>query len=554
MTAERGPRFVLALSMFITGACGLVAQYILSTVSTYILGNSIEQFSIIIALTLLMMGIAGVVQRSISDHALVEKFVATEIAIGVLCGFTPLALYAAYALLFDHFVLIQYAFILSVGFLIGLEIPLAIRINERYAASLKSNIANIWALDYIGAFVGALVWAFVLIRNFPLTELSFYVGALNIVVAAVTFVYFARRGHAAYGRWAGAALVIATVGMGWGWSQNRPWSLQLEQQLYDDRIVFATTTQYQRIVVTESPNQKDTRLFLNGNLQFASVDELIYHEQLVHPAMSLVPSRAKVLVLGGGDGLAVREIRKYPDVESITLVDLDPAMIDLARTNPVLRRLNEASLDDARVRAEVSAGVQATGKKRDVWQEKSEPSGRPGLRDTQAVATVDVFTVDASLFAGSGSDRFNVIIVDLPDPSSVELAKLYSREFYAGLARRLAADGVMVVQSTSPFHAKEAFLCIGRTLRSAGFSTMPYHDNVPTFGDWGWWMATSRPLPEDRLASVQLTVPTRYLTPTVFQRSRAFGRDWLNTRQTDVSTLLEPRVMNHYLGSGWRID
>jgi spermidine synthase len=112
----------------------------------------------------------------------------------------------------------------------------------------------------------------------------------------------------------------------------------------------------------------------------------------------------------------------------------------------------------------------------------------------------------------------------------------------------------MVVQSTSPFHAKEAFLCIGRTLRSAGFSTMPYHDNVPTFGDWGWWMATSRPLPEDRLASVQLTVPTRYLTTTVFQRSRAFGRDWLNTRQTDVSTLLEPRVMNHYLGSGWRID
>lgn len=552
--AERGsraPQLILAVSMFVTGGCGLVAQYILSTVSTYILGNSIEQFSVIIALTLLMMGLAGMVQRTLSDKNLVEKFVATEIAIGLLCGFTPLAMYAAYANLSEHFALVQFALILSIGFLIGLEIPLAIRINERFAPSLKANIANIWALDYVGSFVGAVVWAFLLIRALPLTEISFLVGFLNLGVGALTLLYFWKHGHAGLGKWMGVAWIACAALMAFGMANNRVWSLGLEQRLYDDPIVFSQTSKYQRIVVTERPN--DLRLFLNGNLQFSSVDEAIYHEHLVHPAMTLAPYRRRVLILGGGDGMALREVLKYKDVESVTLVDLDPAMIELGKNDPRIRKLNGNAFADARVTAQVSPGVQPSPERRDVVLEE-EPE-RPGQRPpTVHVATVNVFTVDAFRFVGESSERFDVILVDLPDPSAIELAKLYSREFYTFLRKRLSADGVMTVQATSPFHAKEAFLCILRTLRSAGFSVEPYHDNVPSFGSWGWALCTNRPVEPARWDALKFDVPRRYLTEEVAQRSRAFGADWLKTEKTEVSTLLRPIVLDEYIRSGWQVD
>lgn len=543
------PRRVLAVSMFVTGGCGLVAQYILSTVSTYILGNSIEQFSVIIALTLLMMGLAGIVQRFISDKALVEKFVATEAALAVLCGFTPLVLYGAFALMWDHFTLVQYALILGIGYLIGLEIPLAIRINEAYSPSLKANIANIWALDYVGSFVGALIWAFVLIRLLPLTEISFIVGFLNLAVAALTLSVFWKRGQVVKPFWTAAAIAGAAVLMAGGLSQNRPWSFQLEQRLYDDRIVHAETSKYQRIVVTENPRLRDTRLFLNGNLQFSSLDEAIYHEQLVHPAMNLAFRPRRVLILGGGDGLALREVLKYKQVEEVVLVDLDPAMIELGRSHPRLTELNRGAFRDARVTSRLPQGLGSAGR-RDVFQD----TGRGGRKDDAYVASVEVFTVDAAAFARLGQKPFDVILVDLPDPSSVELAKLYSREFYRDLGRLLSRDGVMTVQATSPYHAKEAYLCILRTLRSAGFSVIPYQDNVPSFGAWGWALATAKPLPAGALAKISLPVETRYLTPEVFAKAQVFGKGALESRETDPSTLLRPRVMDYYLGSGWQTD
>lgn len=547
---NRLPRAVLAVSMFVTGGCGLVSQYVLSTVSTYILGNSIEQFSVIIALTLLMMGIAGLVQKFISDQGLVEKFVATEIGIALLCGFTPLAMYGAYAMLWDHFVLVQYALILGVGFLIGLEIPLAIRINERYAPSLKANIANIWALDYVGSFVGALIWAFILIRLLPLTELSFWVGFFNLAVALLTLAVFWRRGQVVRGVPTAVAMGLATVAMGFGIAQNRPWAGQLEQRLYDDRILYAETTRYQRIVLTEDARTRDLRLFLNGNLQFSSVDEFIYHEQLVHPVMSMAPYRRHVLILGGGDGLGLREVLKYPDVEQVTLVDIDPGMIALGRDHPRIRQLNNDALRSAKVSATASSGIEPSGK-RDVWQTDETQPGRRG--DAARIATVDVFTVDAAQFLLAGADRFDVVIVDLPDPNSIELAKLYSVEFYRSLRERLSRDGLMVVQATSPFHAKEAFLTIGRTLREAGFQTVPYHDNVPSFGSWGWYLCGVRPLEERRMRP-EFAVPTRYLTPERFRAGLAFGKDSLTTPSTHTSTIMRPTVLDDYIRSGWQTD
>ncbi|RYG22581.1 spermidine synthase, partial [bacterium] len=359
----RGPTAVLAAAMFVTGGCGLVAQYVLSTVSTYILGNSIEQFSVVIALMLLMMGLAGVAQNFVSDRLLVEKFVLTEILLGLLCGFAPSALYAAYAVAEDHFPLAQYFLVVAVGFLIGIEIPLAIRINGKYARTLKGNIASIWSLDYIGSFVGALIWAFWLIKVLPLTQLSFLVGGLNLLVAAGTLAYFWRIGSVERRFPMLGALLFAFGATIYGFDRSPDWSRAIDQKLYEDPIVHSETTKYQRIVVTHGAAIDDLRLYLNGNLQFSSVDEQIYHEQLVHPAMGLAPRRSRVLVLGGGDGLALREILKYPDVREVVLVDLDPDMIRLAKSLPALVRLNRNSFGDARVSSVLPEGMRTVGRR-----------------------------------------------------------------------------------------------------------------------------------------------------------------------------------------------
>ncbi|RYG24283.1 hypothetical protein EON82_11310 [bacterium] len=143
------------------------------------------------------------------------------------------------------------------------------------------------------------------------------------------------------------------------------------------------------------------------------------------------------------------------------------------------------------------------------------------------------------------------IFVDLPDPNSIELAKLYSLEFYRKLRRCLSADGVAVVQATSPFHAKETFLCIRRTMAAAGLRTLPYHDNVPSFGDWGWILANAK---GEWRGRGEIEVPTSYLTPELIQRSRAFGRDWLTSGFSDVSTLMQPVVLQRYLDAGWKVE
>ncbi|MEE9280089.1 MAG: spermidine synthase, partial [Myxococcota bacterium] len=384
---------LLGLSIFATGFCGLVSEFILSTVSSYILGNSIEQFSIIIALMMLSMGVAGAVQRLFSDRHLIEKFIVVEMLLALLGGFAPLAVYLAWGFLEDHFLVVLYFFAMAVGFLIGFELPLVLRINAAYRTRLPSNLAVILSLDYIGGFVGAIIWTRYLLRELPLTEISFLIAGLNFAIAAVTFGYFAGRGRVSQ-RWTPAVATLAiAVLLGVGYSQNRDWNLALEQRLYDSRIVLAETTRYQRIVITHDRRRDDYRLFINGNLQLSSVDEAVYHEQLVHPAMALAERRDRVLILGGGDGLALREVLKYSDVGSVTLVDLDPRMTELAATHPLLIRLNGGAMVDARVRVQPASGVSSDGSRR-LFQAtgRSGPQGRPMA---QRIARVEVVNIDA---------------------------------------------------------------------------------------------------------------------------------------------------------------
>ena len=347
----------------------------------------------------------------------------------------------------------------------------------------------------------------------------------------------------------------------WGYANNRDWQIKNEQSLYDDPIVYAKTSQYQHIVITHYTPLDETRLFLNGNLQLCSTDEARYHESLVHPAMALAANPQKVLILGGGDGCALREVLKYNSVQAVTLVDLDPAVTHLATTHPLLTRLNQNSFKNARVTTLDAPGI-FPGEDRQIFKPVPDfrgPGRKTGQPPTQKLlAEVKVMNLDADKFLEAVPGSWDVIIIDMPDPSTPELTKLYSRQFYAKVRRHLAPAGIMVVQATSPYLAKESFLCIGRTLVSAGLSILPYHENVPSFGDWGWYLgvrpeAADQKLEKD-LARLTFTVATRYLTPAVFQSQTVFGKGMLDAKHTEINTLLFPVLLTFYNNESWLLD
>lgn len=547
---------LFATAMFMTGACGLVAEYCLSTVSTYILGSSITQWSLTIGIMMAMMGVSGYLQRFTGDKRLVERFIYVELFLCWLTGFAPIGNFAAFEFAGDHFLLIYYASAIMVGLAIGLEIPLMLRINEKYADTLRSNIANVFSPDYIGSFVGAIAWLF-LLKLFPLTEIGFVMAAMNFSVACLVLRFFWKRRLIESKVMTFTAVFVTGIALTFGHAQNREWSISLQQKLYEDPIRFSTVTRYQQLVMTENTKLGEFRFYINGNLQFSSLDEQIYHEQLVHPIMAMVPDHRRVLILGGGDGLALREVLKYEGVEEIVLVDLDPDMTAFCATNPIMLQMNDSSLVSARVKILKSGAVTEAGK-RNIYQETGElnDKGRPIL---EATASVSVINLDADKFVGEISGKYNVIIVDFPDPEAVELTKLYSREFYLKLKRILAENGMFVVQSTSPYHAKESYLCIGRTIHAAGFESLPYHDNVPSFGDWGFWLCWKDQIVESkvqsRIAQIDsFAVSTRYLTPEVFRRAMVFGKGWLSAKNTEVNTLMHPVLLQYYVNESWLIE
>lgn len=546
---------MLAFCMFSTGASGLVNEYILATMTTYILGNSIEQFSIIIALMMLMMGLAGLVQTKMSDSGLMQKFMLIEVAMAMIGAFSPLVIYAAYAYTNDNFLFIHYFFVLSVGFLIGFEIPVVMRIIENNQVRLKSNLAIVYAMDYIGAFVGAIIWVKVLLKNYPLTEISFIVAGFNFTVALLTVLYFISTG-AIKQRIVSLVLVsITACFLVIGFVQNRPLSDLLEQKFYDDLIVYKETTKYQHLVITENKQINDVRLYINGNTQFSSLDEARYHELLVHPLMSLKPDAQHVLILGGGDGLALRELLKYKEIKSLTVVDLDPQMVKLASTNEYLTRLNKNAFKDARVHTESPPGISYDGTTGIYLNNEGSIDN-----EDQLVGSVAVYNIDADQFINIRHDiKWDAVLIDLPDPSSIELSKLYSKQFYSKLKHSITMNSMVAIQSTSPYHAKEAFLTIGKTMTASGFKVLPYRQNIPSFGDWGFFLAwkntqTENEIKEALKAVTQFNVETDFLTPEVMIASFVFGKGELVSKNECVNTIMYPCLLTQYMDYSWQVN
>ncbi|WP_321494952.1 polyamine aminopropyltransferase [uncultured Desulfobacter sp.] len=545
---------LLCLCMFASGACGIILEYIQASLASMILGNAFEQWAMVIGLMMFWMGFGSLIQARISRKRLVYAFIGIEIALALAGGYSPTLTYLSYGYT-SHYSLVLYFFVSVIGILIGLEIPVIIRINNDFSTELSTNLGNILSSDYIGSLAGALIYVFLLLRFFPITEAAFLTAGMNFLLALITFIYFTRKQII---RCNIPLLVIMAATCGaliFGLMNNRKWQITNEQALYDDPIVYSKTSQYQHIVITHFEPLDEIRLFLNGNLQLCSTDEERYHEPLVHPALALAQARSRVLILGGGDGCALREVLKYPDVDRITLVDLDPAITTLAATHPLLSRLNAHAFDNARVTTLTGSGI-SPGDFRQIYQSLSDQKRKPA--EVRHVAEVRVMNLDADKFLEQVTDVWDVIIVDMPDPSTPELTKLYSKEFYLKVRHRLAENGIASIQSTSPYLAKESYLCIGRTLTSAGFFILPYHENVPSFGDWGWFLCTRKSwgneLWQQRIAGLEFTVPTRFLTPEVFRGELVFGKGMDQSLHTEINTLLFPVLLSYYNHESWLLE
>jgi len=434
----------LLVSVFIIASCGLAYELVTAALASYLLGDSITQFSTVIGAYLFAMGLGSWLSRYI-DGDLVRRFVQIELVVGVLGGFTAMGLFLAFASQIGPFRVLLYLAVLVVGILVGLEIPLVMRILKR-EVRFKDLVSRVLAVDYLGALAVSLLFPLFLAPHLGMMRTGLLFGALNAAVALYALWIFGKQQHRMPGLY-GAALGCLALLLG-GFAVAGKVSDIAESWIYADEIIYAESSPYQRIVVTRW--RDDVRLFLNHNLQFSSRDEYRYHEALVHPGLAALPNARRVLVLGGGDGLAVREVLRYPQVESVTLVDLDPAMTRLFSSAPLLRRLNDDALNDARV---------------------------------------VVVNDDAARWLEENTDIFDFVVADFPDPSNFALGKLYSTSFYRLLKRHLAPGGRVAVQSTSPYYARRAFWTIVATLEAAGFKTAPYHALVPSFGEWGYVLA-----------------------------------------------------------------
>lgn len=546
----RSNRIALGILMFFLGACGLAYEYTLSKIASDLLGNSVQQWATMIATMLFAMGLGADVQKHTPTHVLADRLISTQIALAVLGGFGPLIMIHAFALVPQIYIIVQYGLAFSVGILIGYEIPLMMRINEETEPEMRFNLAQVLKMDYVGALVGALLWTFLLVRYLSIDRISFIVGLATLASALLCYFLYRARLHCPRKRVlelvAGTALVTTGLVVG------KSLTLKAEQFLYRDPIVTSVTTPFQHIVLTQH-RSGNLRCYINGHLQFNEADEQIYHENLVHPAMQLARQRERVLILGGGDGLALREVLKYLEVQSVTLVDLDPQMTDLATTDPHLTRMNGGSLQDARVTRQAAGGIEA-GEPFQVAQ-TSQYEHFPTR--SHPTATVRVINLDAAEFVKKLDGSYDVVILDFPDPNSPDLAKLYGRPFYDHLENLLHSGAVVVQQSGSTVQAREAFLCIGRTLTAAGLAVVPYHDNVPSFGEWGWWIAVAGQSAEaTRTAMAKLEpwdIPTRYLTPELVTASLVFGKNQLLSTHQDFTSLTDPRVYHYHL-QGWKTE
>ncbi|WP_281614679.1 polyamine aminopropyltransferase [Flammeovirga sp. SubArs3] len=514
----------LKLALFATGLSGIVAEYVLSTLATYFLGNSVLQWTLTLSFMLFAMGLGSRYSKYI-DKNLLEKFIWVEFTLSFLVSFCSIIAYgiSAYVSFKKHLLIfplpldgvVIYTTSILIGFLIGLEIPLATRLNDSFE-SLKVNISSVMEKDYFGSLFGGLFFAFVGLPFLGLTYTPFVLGFVNLFVAILLLWRLDDIIHPKYVKTLKSASIALFAVIAIGMYYAKDVINYGEQKLYKDQVVFQEQTAYQRIVVTQW--KEDYWLYINGHLQLSTFDEWLYHEPMAIPAMKLYNQPKNVLILGGGDGCLAREVLKFNSVESITLVDLDPAITNLAIEHPIFRKLNNNSLSNPKVK---------------------------------------VINDDAFTFLERDNNFYDVILLDFPDPKSIELGRLQSLENYRQCYKHLRPHGIVVTQAGSPYYATKAFYCIEKTMQAADFNTVPLHNQILTLGEWGWIVGGKDMSSDEMKSKIRHAnlddIPTKWLNKEALYSISTFGKALIDFDSTkvEINTVHNPVLPTYYGKANW---
>jgi len=546
--------------MAVLAGCGLIYEYLLSHYAARILGAVESTIFAMIGIMIVSMGIgsfaAKLFKNPYTNFAWLELLVAllgltSVLIIATLFAFAntlPQIIANTYGLppdlnpeggvfLFaEKFARISpYLMGFVLGFLIGMEIPLIARIREQlYEKHLDHNAGTIYGADYIGAGIGAAIWV-IFMLSLEITTAAVFTASANLLAGLVFYLRYHKKIKYSPA-FLLSQLVLVAIALN-VFTNGNTWDKQLEETLYKDKVIYSEHTKFQHFTITKrimNPNAAPVySLYINGRTQFSSVDEQIYHEMLVHPAMLASAKHNNILIIGGGDGLALREVLKW-NPEKVTMLELDKTLVDFFKTekfndnsgtiiNKALLALNEHALSDKRVE----------------------------IIYNDAFLSVDTLSRQQKLF--------DTIIIDLPDPNHPDLNKLYSSRFYEKVKHLLTGDGAMVVQSTSPYHAQKAFLSIGKTVKNAGFKHVEqYHQNVPSFGEWGWTIATKNGfsaltrLKNDFETTTSLPVRTSWLTPELILASFHFPLNYFADLKNIKVNTLNNHAIYQYHQEAWQ--
>ena len=499
---------ILMSSLFATGVAGIVSEYVLATLATYFLGNSVFQWTIILSIMLFSMGLGSRISRSINKN-IIEFFIASELLLSFLTSLCALLVYSLMGTT-EYVEIFIYSLAILVGLLIGLEIPLVTRINGRYH-DLKANISSVMEKDYYGSLLGGLFFAFIGLPYLGLTYTPFLLGTINLIVAILLFFNFSDRLDERLKKWLLGAIIFISLSIGLGVYFAKPIIMFGEQSRYNDKVVFSEQTKYQKITLTKSKH--NYILYLNNSMQLNTMDEWLYHEPLVHVPMLLNSGKKNILILGGGDGCAIREVLKYQEVESIKIIDLDPGMTNFGAQNAIFKELNRGAYQNSKV---------------------------------------TVQNGDAFIALEEDSSYYDLIIIDFPDPRSIELSRLYTKEMYRFCKKRLKQDGVVITQATSPYYQAKSFYCINKTMEAAGLNTLQIHNHVQSFGEWGWIVGSQlydKNQMIEKLSSIKkLPVKnTKWLNKEALQMMCKFGKTVGDTSGIEVNSIHNPVLFKYYI-------
>lgn len=559
MRAALKPQFfwhdvLLIITMAVLAGCGLIYEYLLSHYAGRVLGVMESAIYTMIGLMIVSMGLGAFAARKIS--CAFNGFVWLELIIALL-GTTAImviaCLIAATQLLpqiiADTFNLppdalprggffkqlsflalnTPYVFGLLLGFFIGMEIPLIAKIREHiHQKHLANNLGTIYGADYIGAGIGAAIWVIFLL-TIDISKASALTAALNLTAGFVfIFAYWEKLKWQKLLLVLHSLLVVAIIII---YQQGNGWLNKLSSVLYLDEVVYTDKTRYQQLTFTQRnmgfEQASIINFYLNGRLQFSSADEHIYHNYLVTPALAGSARQENILIIGGGDGLALRDVLAWQP-QQVTLIDLDQELIELFKT------------PSSKLPKKLASQITALNN-----NSLSHPSVK--LIYSDAFIAIDELL--------STRQVFDTIIVDLPDPSHPDLNKLYSVNFYARLKQLLAGDGLLAIQSTSPYHAKNAFISIGKTVEAAEFLHVEqYHDNVPSFGEWGWTIAVKMGAsPSQRFKQLsRFQVPQPWLTLPMLLGAFEFSQNFYQDKATIPINYLGSHSLYQLHQEAWR--